>query len=189
MMGSGGQISARPGHPRSKIGLAPRGECRGGRARVRGYSLSGYQMPRSDDIAVVVLELQPIRHVDRNARGEVRRRENRDADLPVSSHRGFTSRGADLAGSDESDDDGLEAEGKDRRSECRRCREHGYIERGVDQEGHEAEESPEAPRAVRARGEVPLKVQGVRCLSARPSALSVQGVRWGINLRARSYTL
>ena len=74
MMGAGGQISARPGHPRSKIGLAPRGECRGGRARVRGHSLSGYQMPRSDDIAVVVLELQPIRHVDRNARGEVRRR-------------------------------------------------------------------------------------------------------------------
>jgi len=170
MMGSGGQISARPGHPRSKIGLAPRGECRGGRARVRGHSLSGYQMPCSDDIAVVVLELQPIRHVDRNARGEVRRRENRDADLPVSSHRGFTSRGADLAGSDESDDDGLEAEGKDRRSECRRCREHGYIERGVDQEGHEAEESPEAPRAVRARGEEALGVQGVQRLSARSSA-------------------
>ena len=84
----------------------------------------------------------------------------------------LTSRGAD------GDDDGLEAESQDRRSGCRRCREHGYIERGVDQEGHEAEESPEAPRAVRARGEVPLTVQGVRCLSARPSALSVQGVRW-----------
>ena len=69
------------------------------------------------------------------------------------------------------DDDGLEAESQDSRSECRRCREHGYIERGVDQEGHEAEESPDAPRAVRARGEVPLSVQGVRCLSARPSAL------------------
>ena len=39
---------------------------------------------------------------------------------------------------------------------------NGYIERGVDQEGHEAEESPEALRAVRARGEVPLVVQGVR---------------------------
>ena len=99
-------------------------------------------MPHSDDIAVVVLELQPIRHVDRNARGEVRRRENRDARkiYQQSSHRGFTSRGADLAGSD--DDDGLEAEGKDRHSECWRCREHGYIERRVDDEGHEAEESP-----------------------------------------------
>jgi hypothetical protein len=95
----------------------------------------------------------------------------------------LTSRRAD------GDDDGLEAESQDRRSECRRCREHGYIERRVDQEGHEAEESPEALRAVRARGEVPLKVQGVRCLSARPSALSVQGVRWGINLRARSCAL
>ena len=40
------------------------------------------------------------------------------------------------------DDDGLEAEGEDCSSGCRRCREHGYIERGVDQEGHEAEDSP-----------------------------------------------
>ena len=69
------------------------------------------------------------------------------------------------------DDDGLEAESQDSRSECRRCREQGYIERGVDQEGHETEDSPEAPRAVRARGEEALGVQGVRCLSARTSAL------------------
>ena len=62
------------------------------------------------------------------------------------------------------DDDGLEAESQDRRSGCRRCREQGYIERGVDQEGHEAEESPVAQRAVRARGEVPL-------VSARCAAL------------------
>ena len=47
----------------------------------------------------------------------------------------------------------MEAARQDRSSECRRCREHGYIERRVDQEGHEAEESPEQ-RAVRARGEV-----------------------------------
>jgi len=80
------------------------------------------------------------------------------------------------------DDDGLEAESQDRRSECRRCREHGYIERGVEQEGHEAEESPEALRAVRARGEATLEVQGVQRVSARSSAHSVQGVRWGINL-------
>ena len=72
---------------------------------------------------------------------------------------------ADLA---DGDDDGLAAESQDRRSECRRCREHGYIEGGVDQEGHEAEESL---RPVRARGEVPLEVQGVQCLSARSSAL------------------
>ena len=37
-----------------------------------------------------------------------------------------------------------------------------------------------------ARGEATLELQGVRCLSARSSALSVQGVRWCINLRARS---
>ena len=67
-------------------------------------------------------------------------------------------------------DDGLEAARQDRRSEYRRWREHGYIERGVDQEGHEAEESPEALRAVRARGEEALGVQGVQRLSARSSA-------------------
>jgi hypothetical protein len=38
--------------------------------------------------------------------------------------------------------------------------------------------APSTPRAVRARGEVPLELQGVQCLSARSSALSVQGVRW-----------
>ena len=76
------------------------------------------------------------------------------------------------------DDDGLEAESQDRRSECRRCREHGYIERGVDQEGHEAEESPEALRAVRARGEASLELQGVQWVSARSSALLLQGVWW-----------
>ena len=68
------------------------------------------------------------------------------------------------------DDYGLEAEGEDCSSRCRRCREHGYIERGVDQEGHEAEESPEALRAVRARGEEALGVQGVQWVSARSSA-------------------
>ena len=80
----------------------------------------------------------------------------------------LTSGRADLT---DGDDDGLEAESQDSRSECRRCREHGYIERGVDQEGHEAEESPEAPRAVRARGEEALGVQGVQRVSARSSAL------------------
>ena len=83
----------------------------------------------------------------------------------------------------------MEAESQDCSSECRRCREHGYIERGVEQEGHEAEESPEALRAVRARGEATLEVQGVQRVSARSSAHSVQGVRWGINLRARSSAL
>ena len=68
------------------------------------------------------------------------------------------------------DDDGLEAESQDTGSECRRCREHGYIERRVEQEGHEAEVCPEALRAVRARGEEALEVQGVQCLSARSSA-------------------
>jgi hypothetical protein len=95
-----------------------------------------------------------------------------------------TSRGAPT--SRDGDDDGLEAESQDRRSECRRCREHGYIERRVDQEGHEAEDSPDAPWAVRARGEASLEVQGVQRLSARSSAPSMQGVRRCINLRARS---
>ena len=80
----------------------------------------------------------------------------------------LTSGRAHLA---DGDDDSLEAESQDSRSECRRCREHGYIERGVDQEGHEEEESPEALRAVRARGEASLEVQGVQRLSARTSAL------------------
>ena len=75
---------------------------------------------------------------------------------------------ADLA---DGDDDGLAAESQDRRSECRRCREDGYIERGVDQEGHEAEESPSHKGAVRARGKASLVVQGVQRLSARSSAL------------------
>ena len=95
----------------------------------------------------------------------------------------LTSGRADLA---DGDDDGLEAESQDRRSGCRRCREDGYIERGVDDEGHEAEDSPDAPWAVRTRGEASLELQGVHRLSARSSALSVQGVRWVRNLRARS---
>ena len=61
----------------------------------------------------------------------------------------------------------MEAACQDRRSECRRCREDGYIERGVDQEGHEAEESPLHKGAVRARGEASLELQGVQRLSAR----------------------
>ena len=76
----------------------------------------------------------------------------------------------------------MEAESQDSGSGCRRCREHGYIERGVDDEGHEAEESPSHKRAMRARGEEALGVQGVQRLSARSSAHSMQGVRWGISL-------
>ena len=87
----------------------------------------------------------------------------REMDRNVTRQAHFDGRGRD--------DDGLEAESQDRRSECRRCREQGYVERGVDQEGHEAEVSPEALRAVRARGEASLVVQGVSCLSARSSVL------------------
>ena len=79
----------------------------------------------------------------------------------------LTSGRAHLA---DGDDDSLEAESQDSRSECRRCREHGYIERGVDQEGHEAEEGPLHKGAVRARGEVPLELQGMQWVSARSSA-------------------
>ena len=76
----------------------------------------------------------------------------------------LTSGRAHLA---DGDDDSLEAESQDSRSECRRCRDHGYIERGVEQEGHEAEESPLHKGAVRARGEASLELQGVQRLSAR----------------------
>ena len=99
----------------------------------------------------------------------------------------LTSGRADLA---DGHDDGLEAESQDSRSECRRCRELGYIERGVDQEGHEAEESPSHEGVMSARGEVALEVHGVQRVSARPSALQVQGVRrWVWNMRARSSAL
>ena len=91
----------------------------------------------------------------------------------------LTSGRAHLA---DGDDDGLEAESQDTRSRCRRCREHGYIERGVDKEGHEAEDSPEALRPVRARGEEALGVQGMQWVSARASARQVQGVRWEGNM-------
>ena len=37
--------------------------------------------------------------------------------------------------------------------------------------GTKRKHSPEAPRAVRARGETSLEVHGARCLSARSSAL------------------
>ena len=60
---------------------------------------------------------------------------------------------------------------------------------GGDEEGDEAEESPSHEGAMRARGEVSVEMQGVQRLSAREVALVVQGVRWGLNLRARSYTL
>ena len=88
----------------------------------------------------------------------------------------------------------MEAESQDSRSECRRCREHGYIERGVDQEGHEAEDSPEALRAVRARGEVPL--ERARCaalvrtvvgaLSARSAVVHQSASTVVVALGARS---
>ena len=87
-------------------------------------------------------------------------------------------------------DDGLEAKGQGcDRGWRRRGRDPGCEGFGSYEEGDEAEESPDALRAVRARGKEALEVQGVRCLSARSSAREVQGVRWGINLRARSSTL
>ena len=55
--------------------------------------------------------------------------------------------------------------------------------------GAKRKRAPAQKGAMRARGEVPLELQGVQRLSARSSALSVQGVRWVINLRARSYAL
>ena len=76
-----------------------------------------------------------------------------------------------LWGARRKDDDGVASEGEDcssgyRRYQCRR-----EAERRVDDEGHEAEESPSHKGAVRARGEEALGVQGVQWVSARSSAL------------------
>ena len=65
-------------------------------------------------------------------------------------------------------------------------------EEGGDEEGDEGEESPSHEGAMQEHG-VKYRsgghLQGVQRLSAREVALVVQGVRWGLNLRARSYTL
>ena len=81
-----------------------------------------------------------------------------------------------------SDDDGSATDGQDRRSEHRRCRGGSGGPRVADEEGREAEESPSDEGAMRARGEVPLSLQGVQRLSARSLALYVQGVRWALIL-------
>ena len=52
--------------------------------------------------------------------------------------------------------------------------------------GTKRKRAPPHKGPMRARGEVPLELQGVQRLSARSSALSVQGVRRVINMRARS---
>ena len=70
-----------------------------------------------------------------------------------------------------------------------RSRGHGERGRGGDEPGHEAEESPSHEGAMRARGEASIEMQGVQRLSAREEALSVQGVRRCMNLRARSSAL
>ena len=89
---------------------------------------------------------------------------------------------------DVGDDEGSESQRKCPRRERERGREAG--ERcNCDREWNEAEESPSHEGAVRARGEVSVELQGVQRLSAREEALSLQGVRWCINLRARSCAL
>ena len=74
--------------------------------------------------------------------------------------------------------------------------------------GVKRKRAPKHEGAMRARGEVPLELQGVQWLSARSSCAfrckecggsgicehgrqrsQMQGVRWGINLRARSSAL
>jgi hypothetical protein len=87
------------------------------------------------------------------------------------------------------DDDGLASEGEDPSSGYRRYQCRREAERRGDDEGHEAEESPSHKGAMRARGEEALELQGMQWVSARSSALYMQGVRWGINLRARPCTL
>jgi hypothetical protein len=81
-----------------------------------------------------------------------------------------------------SDDDGSATNGQDRRSEHRRCRGGSGSPRVADEEGREAEASPSDKGAMRARGEVPLSLQGVQRLSARSLAPSMQGVRWDLIL-------
>ena len=65
------------------------------------------------------------------------------------------------------DDDGVASEGEDSSSGYRRCQCRREAERRVDEEGHEAEEGPSHKGAMRARGEVPLVVQGVQQVRAR----------------------
>ena len=88
---------------------------------------------------------------------------------------------------DEDDDLAAKRESDPRR--VWRSRGHGERGRGADEEGDEAEERPSHEGAVRARGEVSVAMQGVQRLSAREVAPLLQGVRWGLNLRARSCTL
>ena len=66
------------------------------------------------------------------------------------------------------------------------CGRRGRGDGGRVEQGDEAEESPSHKGAMRARGEAPVDMQGVQRLSAREAALSVQGVRWELDLRARS---
>ena len=77
------------------------------------------------------------------------------------------SRPLTLHGARGSDDDGVAATREDCSSGYRRCRCRRESERRVDDEGHEAEESPSHKGAMRARGEEALEVQGVQRLSAR----------------------
>ena len=80
-----------------------------------------------------------------------------------------TLAGGTSSGARRDDDDGLATEGQDSGSEHRRCRGRSGSPRGGEQR-HEAEESPSDKGAMRARGEVPLELQGMQRLSARSSA-------------------
>ena len=119
-------------------------------------------------------------------RGRVRRRRR----PPQSQYR--TSRGRRRGrrkfGSRREDVDDLAAERESVPRRRRRSRGHGGGGRGCDKQGGEAEESA-LQRAMRARGEVSVELQGVQSLSPRSSALCLQGVRWCVNLRARSSAL
>ena len=57
------------------------------------------------------------------------------------------------------------------------------------EQGAKRKRAPPTKGPCRARGEVPLELQGVQRLSARSLAPSLQGVRWVTNLRARSCAL
>ena len=62
-------------------------------------------------------------------------------------------------------------------------------EEDASKQGTKRKRGPSHEGAVRAWREASVEVQGVRSLSAREVATYVQGVRWGLILRARSSAL
>ena len=81
-------------------------------------------------------------------------------------------------------DDGVAATREDCSSGYRRCRCRRESERRVDDEGHEAEESPEALRAVRARGED--RARSARCAVLVRTVVSARNARSAVGHQSAS---